>query len=379
MMPRASALALTDVLIIGAGPAGLAVAIRARQAGLGVLVVDRAAHPPLDKPCGEGLMPDAVARLEELGVRLAGQGRPFFGIRYLDGDLVAEGRFPGGAAGLGLRRTRLHQAMVEQALELGANLVWGVKVTGFEPDNLEGPAVVTAVGEVLRGRWLVAADGLRSPLRAQAGLVQERAQVRARQRFGVRRHFRLAPWTDVVEVYWAQDGSRRGAAEAYVTPVATNEVGVAILWSGSAGGGFDALLARFPELQDRLQSAAPIHRDLGCGPLLQRVREVHRGRLALVGDAGGYLDAITGEGLALAFHQAFALVEAIRAGDLRAYGRAHRRIRRLPDWITRAVLALDRRASWRRPVLSFLAGHPDFFARLLGVHARLLPLRRVIL
>lgn len=379
-MPLPSALALADILTVGAGPAGLAVAIRARQAGLDVLVVDRAAGPPLDKPCGEGLMPDAVARLDELGVRLDGLGHSFHGIRYLDGDLVAEGRFPGGATGLGLRRTWLHQAMVERALELGVRLAWGVKVTGFEPDNLEGPAVLTAAGEVLRGRWLVAADGLRSALRAQAGLVRERVQARERQRFGVRRHFRVAPWTDVVEVYWAQeDSTTRHAAEAYVTPVAADEIGVAFLWSGSAGGGFDALLPRFPELHERLRTALPTSRDLGCGPLLQEVREAHRGRLALVGDAGGYLDAITGEGLALAFHQAFALVEAILAGDLSAYGRAHRRIRRLPDWLTRAVLILDRRASWRRPVLRFLATHPAFFGRLLGVHARLLPLRRVIL
>ena len=91
-----------DVVVVGAGPAGLAVAIGARRHGLAVTVADRR-RPPLDKPCGEGLMPDAVARLEELGVSLDSvASAPFAGIRYLDGETVADGLFPQGS-GLGVR------------------------------------------------------------------------------------------------------------------------------------------------------------------------------------------------------------------------------------------------------------------------------------
>src|SRR5215210_1837085 len=102
---------MADLLVIGGGPAGLATAIRARLAGLDVAVLDRF-HPPIDKACGEGLMPDAVARLREIGVETA--GFPFRGIRYLDGDLVADGIFPQ-AGGLGVRRVDLHEALVHRA------------------------------------------------------------------------------------------------------------------------------------------------------------------------------------------------------------------------------------------------------------------------
>ncbi len=106
---------MTDLLVVGGGPAGLATAIRARLAGLTATVIDRS-RPPIDKACGEGLMPDAVARLREIGVEL--RGFSFRGIRYVDGDLVAEGHFPG-SGGLGVRRTELHATLVRRAEEVG--------------------------------------------------------------------------------------------------------------------------------------------------------------------------------------------------------------------------------------------------------------------
>ena len=111
---------MTDLLVVGGGPIGLAVAIRASAAGLSVRVLD-ARKPPLDKACGEGIMPDGVELLERLGVDpvdLAGQ--PFGGIRYLDGDDHAEGRFSG-RRGLGVRRTRLHSVMRERAERVGVD------------------------------------------------------------------------------------------------------------------------------------------------------------------------------------------------------------------------------------------------------------------
>jgi len=95
--------------------------------------------------------------------------------------------------------------------------------------------------------------------------------------------------------------------------------------------------------------------------------------MALVGDASGYVDAITGEGLALAFHQAFSLVEAIEAGNLGLYARAHRRHRRLPDAMTRALLFAERRPWLRRRAIAALAADPPLFRLLLGVHARTHP------
>lgn len=353
-----------DVLIVGGGPAGLATALACRQAGIAHITVIDSARPPIDKACGEGLMPDGLARLRELGVDTdALPSAPFYGIRYLDGESIAEGRFPHGH-GLGVRRLELHRALVARAAEAGVELEWGVKVTG-----LTNGALLTSRGK-LEARWIVGADGLHSRLRAWSGLAGKPVRDRLARRFGVRRHFEVEPWSDLVEVYWS-DG-----AEAYVTPVGPREVGVALVWSGGTAR-FDDLLRRFPRLEAHLEGAAILSRDRGAGPLLQRVRGVVRGNLALVGDASGYLDAITGEGMSVAFHEAHALAKALAAGDLSRYERQHRALNRLPNTMTRAVLALEKRPGLRRRALHALAAEPETFNRLLGVHARTLPLRAV--
>jgi len=349
-----------DLLVVGGGPAGLATAIRARLAGLAVTVVERS-RPPIDKACGEGLMPDAVARLAEIGVEIPpGQSFPFRGIRYFDAGVMAEGVFPQ-KGGLGVRRLHLHEALVRRAGETGVDLLWGVAVHGLTDHGIE-----TDQG-VLTARWIAGADGLRSRVRTWAGLAGGEGPVR---RFGVRRHFAVAPWSEFVEVYWGP------GCEAYVTPVAADEIGVAMLWSGGKSN-FDELLGRFPVLARRLAGAPAASRDRGAGPLHQRVKGVVRGNVALVGDAAGYLDAITGEGLAIALHQSAALVEAIQAGDLSRYAAAHRRIGRLPDTMTSLVLGLERRPRLRARAVRALAAEPALFSRLLGIHGRTLPPRRL--
>ena len=342
-----------DLVIAGGGPAGLATAIRARVAGLEVVVLD-AAGPPIDKACGEGLMPDGVEVLSSLGVELDGiETRSFRGIRYLDGEVIAEGRFPG-APGLGVRRTVLHDALRRRAEELGVDLRWGCRVLGLVDGGF-----ATDDGEVL-GTWLLGADGRVSRVRKWAGLDGRRAR---RRRIGLRRHYEIEPWADVVEIHWGE------RCEAYVTPVGRRLVGVAVLWEGAAMP-FDVLLARFPVLEKRLIGATVGSTDRGAGPLEQRCRRVARGNLALVGDAAGYLDAITGEGLALAFHQAGAVVEAILGGRLDPYRAAHRQIVRYPFTVTRLLLELERRPGLRRRVMRSLAGDASMMSRFLALKMR---------
>ncbi|HBL31783.1 MAG TPA: hypothetical protein DD490_33590 [Acidobacteria bacterium] len=352
-----------DVAIVGGGPAGLATALAVRAAGLRVTVLERF-QPGLDKPCGEGMMPDAVQRLRRLGVELGpGEAHPFRGIRYVDGDVVAEGAFPG-AGGWGVRRLALHRALVRRAEETGVDLRWGVGVRGLVPGSVGWEGVATDDG-VLRATWIVGADGLLSRVRREAGLEKGPG---AFQRFGVRRHYQLKPWTDCVEVHWGRQ------CEAYVTPVGPDLVGIAMLWSGGKAS-FDALLDRLPALRDRVAGAPIASRDRGAGPLHQRVHGVCRANLALVGDAAGYLDAITGEGLAIALHQSAALAEALQRGDLAGYAAASRRIHRLPDALTHLLLAVERRPWLRTRALRALAAEPALFSRLLGIHGRLLPVR----
>ncbi len=186
--------------------------------------------------------------------------------------------------------------------------------------------------------YVVVADGLHSPLRRALGL---EARAPGPVRYGLRRHVRLAPWTDHVEVHWAAH------SEAYVTPVADDEVGIAVLTSRR--GPYDDQLGDFPELLARVAGAAPASAVRGAGPLRQESRRRVAGRAVLVGDASGYVDALTGEGISLALAQAQAAVGHIVSGDVPGYERTWRRIVRRHRVLTRALLAVG--GSPARPLL----------------------------
>lgn len=351
-----------DLIVVGAGPAGLAAAIDAAVRGLRVVIIEKR-QPPLDKPCGEGIMPAGVSLLSELGVRpTAARSRRFPGVRFVDGDIVAEARFPNGP-GLAVRRLALSQAMIHRALSTGVELRFGCALLGFE-QTASTVVAQTAEGE-LHGRWLVGADGLHSRVRRSAGL---ELPVCGRRRFGMRRHFAIPPWTQFVEVHWT-DG-----AEAYVTPVSDQEVGVALLWSGD-GSHFDELLARFPTLARRLDRAPASSEIAGAGPFRQRARRRYRGRVALIGDAAGYLDAITGEGVTLGLRSAKELVHTICAGlPLHRYERAYRRLAFDVYHFTRIQLALAAHPRLRHRVMNRLAEQTELFERLLAIGAGERPL-----
>ena len=291
-----------DVLVVGAGPAGLAAAIAARQAGFSVTVVD-SAKPPIDKACGEGLLPGTLAALEQLGINLDSRvGRVFRGLRFLDESTSLEARFFG-ENGIGVRRTVLHQKMVEHASAGGVELQWNSCVTEVSD------SYVTAGGRRLRPRWIVGADGLHSRVRRWIGLDQGSRQ---RARFAQRRHYGLKPWSDCVEVYWGRE------MQAYVTPLALDETCV-VLISRDPLMKFSEALKEFPRLAGSLKNAELTSVQRGAVTAMCKLDRVYRGNVALIGDASGSVDAITGEGLGLSFRQARALAEGMRAGNLEHY------------------------------------------------------------
>lgn len=307
---------MIDVLVVGGGPAGLATAIRCSQAGLQVTVAEPRAAP-IDKACGEGLMPAAVARLQAIGVHPA--GRPFRGIRYLDASRRADAFFRSGH-GLGVRRTALHAALTQRAAQLAIPVI-PVRVSGLvqHADRV--------IAEGIEARYLVAADGLHSSIRRICTLGALPAR---HPRFGLRRHYRTAPWSDLVEVYWSP------GAETYVTPVADQLVGVAVL--GGPRGDFDSRLAAFPALRERLAAAEPAGGVRGAGPLRQNVRHRVCANVFLVGDASGYIDALTGEGIGIGLAQAAALAKCLRSGRTADYERQWRRASRKSRLLTIGLL-----------------------------------------
>jgi flavin-dependent dehydrogenase len=338
---------MIDLLIAGAGPAGLFTALFARDAGLTVQVVEPR-RPPIDKACGEGLMPGAVRILGQVGLQLGRDlsGQPFGGIRYLDGGRTAESRFRSGT-GWGVRRDELQVALYRAAVGRGVQMVTGTV------DSVEQDATSVTAGGIT-ARYLVAADGLHSPIRRRLGLQLPDDRP---PRWGLRRHIRIAPWADVVEVYWSR------SAEAYLTPIGPEEVSVALLTGARAS--FQDQLTAFPELAARLSSLAGD--DVrGAGPLRQRVRSRVAGRVLLVGDAAGYVDALTGEGIDIAARSARELVRCLVADRPADYERAWSMVTRRYRYLTSALLAARRRERVRRQLVGAAARYPKAFDLAVG-------------
>jgi menaquinone-9 beta-reductase len=352
----------TDIFVIGGGPAGLAAAIAARRKGFSVIVAD-GSDPPVDKACGEGMMPGTLAALTELGVELSvGIGHALRGIRFVEGDTDVAAEFPDGT-GIGIRRTLLHSILIRKAQDCGVTLLWKTPVIGIETDR------VILTNETVGARWIVGADGTQSRVRRWSLL---NSVTTHHNRPANRRHYRVKPWTEFTEVYW---GPR---IQAYVTPVSEEEVCIVTMGETAEKVDSDLALQALPRLGARLAGAELIGRDRGAISATQLLSRVWRGNVALVGDASGGVDAITGEGLRLGFRQALALAEAMYSGDLRKYARVHRRLSQRPLLMGKLMLQLGRHERLRSHVMSLLQWNPELFARLLAIHAGQVKARDVL-
>lgn len=335
----------------GGGPAGLAAAIALNGVGCAVTVVD-CATPPIDKACGEGLMPDSIAALRELGVEIPPDvGFAFRGIRSADDHSSVCADFPNGVA-RGVRRTALHSLLMERAREAGVAMIWNAKHVRLADGGL------LLDGRLLQADLVVGADGQNSHIRRQAGLGRVR---REKRRYAFRRHYRMTPWSDYMELHW---GSK---AQVYVTPVGADQVCVASI-SRDARCRLDDALEEMREVRRRVEGMEWISAETGAMSVSRTLRSVYRGKVVLLGDASGSVDAITGEGMCLGFKEALALAEAVRANDLEQYARAHRKLMKRPQRMASLMLMQERSQALQRRSLAGLAQHPEIFRSLLAIH-----------
>jgi flavin-dependent dehydrogenase len=294
------------------------------------------------------MMPETIEALRNLGVAIGpSDGMSFRGICFAQGDASVTAEFPSGV-GIGLRRTTLHERLVERAAECGVKLLWRSPVVGMGADFVE-----LASGRI-GARWIIGADGPGSRVRRWSGIETKYI----RRRYASRRHVRTQPWSDYMEIHWGTH------SQAYVTPVGPNEVCIVMLSVRPEYASFERALAEFPEIQRRIAGAKVSSRERGA------VTSMHtlRGNVALVGDASGGVDAITGEGIRLGFQQAGVLAEALSAGNLRQYEVEHRALAKRPSRMGSLMLWLDRNPKLRRRVILVFQSKPQLFAKTLAMH-----------
>ncbi len=369
-----------EVVVVGGGPAGLAAAVALGREDIHVLVIERSTWPR-DKVCGEGLMPVGVEALHQLGVFDqidTDHLRPFLGIRWISEDgSCAEAEFASGP-GYGIRRTALSRALFDAASRIPSVELWpDTRLVNMETRTDEMILGVCRNGrnETIRARLVIGADGRNSKVRKLAGLEGKPAV--SMQRWGARQHFEVRPWSNHVEVWWS-DGM-----EAYVTPSGSRQVEVAFLWDKTRftpkRKGRDlvaGLLEQFPALRAKLgrELPSPLSPAAGIGPLALGSSSSTAHRVLLIGDALGYVDGITGEGISVALSQVEMLRKSLpplitsnslSANGLRPVGRRVSALFRETIPLIKAALLLSRFPSIRRLTIRGLRNSRALFVHLL--------------
>jgi menaquinone-9 beta-reductase len=386
-------LPLRDVIVVGGGPAGVAAAILLRQKGHDVLLLD-AARFPRDKVCGEGVSPEAWRLLERLdaaaAVRALGP-HPLRGMALtapdgttFRGEYGSE-REPGFAA----PRERLDQALLGCARAAGVEVREGARVTrlrlegrqvaGVELENGHGP-------EELGARLVVGADGRHSRVARSLDLLHEHPWLR---KFAVRGY-----WEGMEGL--SELGEMHVAAGGYcgIAPLSPTRANVAFVLGRldirGAGGDVErfyreTIAARWPRLADRLGRARLLAPPKAVGPLALVARRVSAPGVLLVGDAAGFYDPFTGEGVTLALRTAEMAAEeadrALRAGrtdDLRSYDRRRDEATRDKFRLNRllqGVVALPEVSNF---VARRLSRRPDLARQLVGIAGDFVPARTAL-
>jgi flavin-dependent dehydrogenase len=369
---------MPEVLVVGGGVAGAAVAIHLARMGHAVLLLDRTTFPRR-KACGEGLFPRGVAALHDLGVlgRLQ-PAAPLRALRFHVGGVTAEARLGTAARpALGVSRAVLDCALLDAARGAGVQVSLGERAVRLLPRS--GVFALETDKRVLTPAFIVAADGLNSGLRRQAGL----EPLRTGRRYGVSAHAELPAAADAaVEVHFG------AGFEVYLTPVGERSLNVAVLASGRPAAARPRGLAG--SVEPALDAVGVAHdgwrfaeAPAGAGTFPVLPSRLWSRNLALAGDAAGFFDGITGEGISLALASAPECALAVHAflasqGDpaaLALYERRRRALGRNSELFGRLTLLLAGHPALAGRAVRGLARRPEAFSRLVAVSNGEAPLR----
>lgn len=381
-----------DVVVVGGGPAGSAVAISLARQGFEVLLFEKA-RSPREKPCGEYLSPGCLPILDRLGLLSAFEGlgpQPIRGWRVeTAGGEVFTGGHSGKKYGVSLPRSTFDALLLQEAKRIGVKCLEGWRVLDLlrNGDGVEG-VVAHSEGksQAFSARLTIGADGRNSIVARRLrlfGVHSSHRKVAFIQRFeGVE------DLNEVGEVYLGREGycilNPQGEGRVHVGVVVDQE---ALPLHADWGGVFRAALGRYPKAQRRLQGGVPTSRLRVLGPLACQVKRASGDGFLLVGDAAGYYDPLTGGGIYRALRGA-ELASAVAAHALRNGGQSRRtfelyesfrrrefdprgRVCQLLVWIVHHPSLCDL-------LIRRLRGHGEQVGELMGVVGDLLPARRLL-
>ncbi|GIQ62897.1 drug:proton antiporter [Paenibacillus cisolokensis] len=371
---------MADVIIVGAGPAGSALGRLLARRGISVAILE-AGFFPKRKPCGESLNPGAIAALGRMGyapeAELADAAVPLRGWRLHTPRSRLSADYPGGLRGLACPRERLDRWLAESASRAGASLLEGMRVDRllFDDGRVCGVSGRTERGAAFRltAPFVVGADGLRSVVARRAGLALS-GSVR-KIAFTVR----LDGWPQAepyVELYVRRDEvvgiAPFAGGTANMTVVVPERR--AIEAAGRKPAFVRQIAGRWPELAPAFERAAIDGEVLACGPFDRPVSAAARPGLMLVGDASGYYDPLTGQGIYRALRgaelAADALAQALASGSQRPlydYDRMIRETFRTGTRLQRLIDYVCRHPAWLDGASAVLGGWPAATRRLAGL------------